>query len=478
MVVSQIGNGDFPLNNCAILRGVLEPNQIDFIQSFLRGDALRNPIAELAGGVKGAINDALVTLPGIGSFSQPTDANGDPIGDPIFTQAPWAANLQNTLISFQGELVGFEQRTNRMSGVVSGFQEGEPDLGRILGIGSAYNSALATLSTDPEDIFKDNFSHGFNSLKQEFGINAIQESQNALDAATQFIGQFGAGDFNPGDLEFFDEALRITTTLQGIEQSFLNIANSEDAFLSGALAFLDQYGLANTALSGVLSDPCLAGKVFTDLIAGPGIEGLIPDLQLPSPPSLEQIAALIPDPEELVDGIKASVEGIVESVQQQAEQLIDSVVDQGKEAVNRLEQTFEDLQNQGQQLIGQAEQAAADLATNINEFGSNVEDFFSDEGDEEAQAEDLEAIEEDEEEISNDVDRFIESLGADEVRALVVIDRIRTDLNSGIIGTFSDYLAGRFTIADLQNLELYLDNTTSNYVNIFNVRDALRILGQ
>ena len=472
-MVSQIGNGDFPLNNCAILRGVLEPKQIDFIQSFLRGDALRNPIADLAGGVKSAISDALGTLPGIGSYSQPTDANGDPIGDPIFTQTQWASNLENVVRSFNQGLVDFEQRTNRMSGVVSGFQEGEPDLGRILGIGSAYNSALATLATDPEEIFKDNFSHGFNSLKQEFGINAIQESQNTLDAAIQFIGQFGAGDLDPGDLEFFDEALRITTTLQGIQQSFLNIANSEDAFLSGALAFLDQYGLANTALSGVLSDPCLAGKVFTDLIAGPGIEGLIPDLQLPSPPSLEEIASLIPDPEELVDGIKASVEGIVESVQQQAEQLIDSVVDQGKEAVNRLEQTFEDLQNQGQQLIDQAEQAAADLATNINEFGSNVEDFFSDEGDEEAQAEDLEAIEEDEEEIANDVDRYIES-----ARALVVIDRIRTDLNSGIVGTFSNYLAGRFTIADLQNLELYLDNTTSDYVNIFSVRDALRILGQ
>ena len=382
MVVSQIGNGDFPLNNCAIARGVLEPNQIDFIQSFLRGDALRNPIADLAGGVKSAINDALDTLPDIGFYTQPTDANGNPIGDPIFNQASWASNLENTLRSFRGKLVGFEQRTNRISGVVSGFQDGQPDLGRILGIGSAYNSALATLATDPEDILKDNFSHGFNSLKQEFGINAIQESQNALDAATQFIGQFGAGDFDPGDLEFFDEALRITTTLEGIEQSFLNIANSEDAFLSGALAFLDQYGLANTALGGVLTDPCLAGKVIADLVAGPGIEGLIPDLQLPSPPSLEEIASLIPDPEELVDGIKASVEGIVESVQQQAEQLIDSVVDQGKEAVNKLEKTFEDLQSQGEQLVAQAEQAAADLATNINEFGSNVEDFFSEEEEE------------------------------------------------------------------------------------------------
>jgi len=377
MVVSQIGNGDFPLNNCAILQGVLEPTQIDFIQSFLRGDALSNPIADLAGGVKSTISEAVSGLQGIGSFTENPDGT---LGG--FVQAPWASNLQNVVQDFQGSIVEFEQRTNRISGVVSGFQDEQPDLGRILGIGSAYNSALATLSTNPEDILKDNFSHGFNSLKQEFGVNAIQESQNVLDGIVQFAGQFGAGDTDPGDNQFFDEIIRITTTIQGIEQSFLNIANSEDAFLSGALAFLDQYGLANTALSGVLTDPCLAGKVFKDLIAGPGIEGLIPELQFPSPPSLEEIAALIPDPEELVDDIKASVEGIVESVQQQAEQLIDSVVDKGKDAVNKLEKSFEDLQSQGEQLVAQAEQAAADLATNINEFGSNVEDFFSEEEEE------------------------------------------------------------------------------------------------
>ena len=327
--------------------------------------------------------------------------------------------------------------------------------------------------------FKDNFSHGFNSLKQEFGINAIQESQNTLDAAIQFIGQFGAGDFDPGDLEFFDEALRITTTLQGIQQSFINIGNAEDAFLSGALAFLDQYGLANTALSGVMSDPCLAGKVIADMIAGPGIEALIPDLQFPSPPSLEEIASLIPDPEELVDSIKESVEGILESVQEQAEQLIDSVVDQGKEAVNKLEQTFEDLQNQGQQLIGQAEQAAADLATNINEFGSNVEDYFSDEGDEEAQAEDLEAIEEDEEEIANDVDRFIDRLGADEARALASIERVRAGRNQGIVGPFFEWLTTALSLSDLENLDLYLNTGPTNpYVSRVDVKRALNFLGQ
>lgn len=524
MVVSQIGNGDFPLNNCAILRGVLEPKQIDFIQSFLRGDALSNPIADLAGGVKSTISEAVSGLQGIGSFSQPTDANGNPIGDAIFNQAPWASNLQNVVQDFQGSIVEFEQRTNRISGVVSGFQDGEPDLGRILGIGSAYNSALATLSTNPEDIFKDNFSHGFNSLKQEFGVNAMQESQNVLDGIVQFAGQFGAGDFDPGDNQFFDEIIRITTTIQGIEQSFLNIANSEDAFLSGALAFLDQYGLANTALSGVLTDPCLAGKVIKDLIAGPGIAGLIPDLQLPSPPSLEQIAALIPDPEELVDDIKASVEGIVESVQQQAEQLIDSVVDKGKDAVNKLEKSFEDLQSQGEQLVAQAEQAAADLATNISEFGSNVEDFFSDEEEEEVVA--VGAVGDDSdggdtEPSAPDVDTVIDEyensrrvaeenarrvaellappypeVSANLSRARSFLSRWRAALaetNGVVSGGVAQFLADNFSITDLKNYANYIDSDSGAgpagpdrdniresrmFVNIFNVRDALRILGQ
>jgi ABC-type transporter Mla subunit MlaD len=537
MGVSQIGNGEFPLNNCAILRGVLEPNQIDFIQSFLRGDALRNPIAELAGGVKSAINDAVAGLQGIGSFVENPDGT---FGD--FIQTPWARNLQTAVESFQDGLVEFEQRTNRISGVVSGFQDGQPDLGRILGIGSAYNSALATLATDPEEIFKDNFSHGFNSLKQEFGINAIQESQNALDATIQFIGQFGAGDFDPGDLEFFDEALRISTQLEGIQQSFINIATAEDSFLSGALAFLDDFGLANTALSGLLTDPCMAGKVIADLVAGPGIEGLIPELQIPEPPSLEEIAGLIPDPEELVDSIKASVEGIVESVQQQAEQLIDSVVDQGKEAISKLEKTFEELQAQGERLIDQAEQAAADLATNISEFGQSVEEFFASEDDEAAEdaAEAIEDVprnedgtidysrvapgavsggigdeppefnvdtylEQEEQRIQRreesrrraelpDTDsmseisrrfeeqnfdpRFDQSTGTPN-RVGDIIAKIKSDLQSGLAGrgmVDPDYLAQEFVTRDLEALQRYVTAFPQDYADTINlplIRSAL-----
>ena len=212
MGVSQIGNGDFPLNNCAILRQILPASSLDFIKTVLRGEAFANPIANLAGNVRANIGEALSK---IGTLSS-ADSGGSFFGQ-----------FSTTLGGFQEKLVQFESRTNRMSGVISGFKEGEPDLGRILGIGSAYNSSLATLATNPEDILKDNFSHGFNSLKQEFGINAIQDSSIAMEAAGNFLAQFGLGSnelpdggfstfVSPNPYDFYSEAQQILGDIRSI----------------------------------------------------------------------------------------------------------------------------------------------------------------------------------------------------------------------------------------------------------------------
>ena len=376
MAVSQIGNGDFPLNNCAILRQILPDSSLDFLKTVLRGEAFANPIANLAGNVRNNIESSLAK---IGTLSS-ADSGG------TFFQS-----FGDTLSVFQEELVKFESRTNRMSGVISGFQEGEPDLGRILGIGSAYNSALATLATNPEDLLKDNFSHGFNSLKQEFGINAIQESDSAIEAAGNFLAQFGLG-FNPGDpnanppipgssfvdpspVEFFNEAQQILGDIRSVQQSITNIMNAEDAFLAGALAFLEDYALANTALSGVLTDPCMAGKII-GIIASGDLSSLIPELPEPSLPSIDDILDQIPDPEDVANSIKESVEGIAESVRDQVAQIIDETIDIAKETADAIEKSAEELIQAGENLVEAAEQAAADLAENVEEFGRDVDQFF------------------------------------------------------------------------------------------------------
>lgn len=368
MGISQIGNGDFPLNNCAILRQILPDSSIDFLTTVLRGEAFANPIANLAGNVRQKISEALSK---ISSLSSPTE------GLPS-----WLTDVNNTISNFQSELVQFEARTNRMSGVISGFQDGQPDMGRILGIGSAYNSALATLATRPQDILKDNFSHGFNSLKQEFGVNAITQADNAFDAYINFISEFAQG-YDPNDPAggntinyLYQESQRFIGSINGIRQSIVNITSSEDAFLAGALAFLDQYALANTALNGVLADPCMIGKVIKDLAASPSLTNLIPSLDIPEPPTLDEILSNIPDPDDIGNAIKDSVEGIVESVQEQVQQLIDDAATIGKETVEAIQKSAEELIAAGEAIVDQAQQAAADLATNVQDFGKDVEKFF------------------------------------------------------------------------------------------------------
>ena len=374
MAVSQIGNGDFPLNNCAILRQILPETSLDFLKTVLRGEAFANPIADLAGNVRNNIGSALSK---IGTLSN-ADSGGSFFGE-----------MNDTLESLRGKLIEFEARTNRMSGVISGFEEGKPDLGRILGIGSAYNSALATLASNPEDILKDNFSHGFNSLKQEFGINAIQESDSAITAAGNFLAQFGLG-YNPGGgtepaftfvepnpFEFYNEAQQILGNVRSIQQSITNIENAEDAFLAGALAFLEDFALANTALSGVLTDPCMAGKII-GMIASGDLESLIPDIPEPTLPTLDEILDNIPDPEDIADAVAESVEGIVESVQEQVTEIIDTAAEVGKETVAAIQKSAEEIIEAGEQLVEQAEQAAKDLATNVENFGKDVDKFFED----------------------------------------------------------------------------------------------------
>ena len=465
MPVSQIGNGDFPLNNCAILRQLLEPEQLDFIQTFLRGDALINPIQELSAGVKGAIGDAIAnisSLPAAGLNQDGTPALG-------YSQSV-LDNWTDTLNNFSSNLTDFESYTNRMSGVITGFQEGEPDLGRILGIGSAYNSALATLATDPAQLLEDNFSHGFNSLKKEFGIDAMNESNNVLDQINNLLAQAGTG--YPGDIpaaDFVNQMQQLTGSVDTIWQSITNIRNAENAFLAGALAFLDKFGLANTALSGVLTDPCMIGKVIKDLIASPDLSSLIPSLELPSLPSLDEIASLIPDPESIAEEIKASVEGIVESIQQQVEQLIDDAAAAGQQVVEQIQQGAEDLIAAGENLIAAAEQAAEDLAENVEEFGKDVEQFFEDL---EAQSEEgQEDVEEEEETpvalpatVSPDLEELIvpptaPQTRADEVRyaSNTVVILYRQELRKGIVGGSDVWLANNFSLRELEEAHAYAD---------------------
>ncbi len=462
MGITQIGNGDFPLNNCAILRQILPESSLDFMKTVLRGEAFANPIADLAGNVRGGIADALSK---IGTLSS---AGGAP---------SYFSEMSSTLSAFETTIINFESRTNRMSGLITGYQDGEPDMGRILGLGSAYNSALATLVTDPEELLKDNFSHGFNSLKQEFGVNAIQESNSALEAAGNFLAQFGLGDtdppggasfIDPDPFGFYGEAQEILGNIRTIQQSITNIINAEDAYLAGALAFLDQFALANTALSSVLADPCMAGKVIKDLVASPDLTNLIPSLELPSLPTIDDVLSQIPDPQDVADAIGESVEGIAESVREQVEGIIESTVEIGRETAEAIQKSAEDIIEAGEQVVKQAEQAAKDLATNVEEYGKNVETFFEDLETQLEETEETEEITQDEEKAKAQLPiaetaetRTIEDVERESVinyksDAQSILDVYVAQKRGDGVGEPVQYLVDTFSLSQLENAQQYL----------------------
>ena len=92
MAISQIGNGDFPLNNCAILRQILPETSLDFLKTVLRGEAFANPIADLSGNVRANIGQALSRIE--------TLSAGDNFN--------FFGEMSNTLSTFQNQLVQFE----------------------------------------------------------------------------------------------------------------------------------------------------------------------------------------------------------------------------------------------------------------------------------------------------------------------------------------------------------------------------------
>ena len=119
----------------------------------------------------------------------------------------------------------------------------------------------------------------------------------------------------------------------------------------------------------------MAGKVI-GMVASGDLKSLIPELPELSLPSVDDILSQIPDPEDVANSIKESVEGITESVRDQVAQIIDQTIDIAKETADAIEKSAEELIQAGENLIEAAEQAAGDLAENVEEFGRDVDEFF------------------------------------------------------------------------------------------------------
>ena len=236
----------------------------------------------------------------------------------------------------------------------------------------------------------------------------------------------------------------------------------------------------------------MAGKVI-GMVASGDLKSLIPELPEFSLPSIDDILEQIPDPEDVANSIKESVEGIVESVQEQVEQVIEETVGIARETIEAIQKSAEEIIEAGENLIEAGEQAAADLAENVEEFGRDVDKFFENlEKSLSEEEEDQEQSEIEREAIENakvpglpeiPEPRTLEDVETDERLSYRSVARgllnvYASQLREGISGTGQydasvEFLINTFPLDQLEKTEAYLSVIPDDY-NEFTVPYNLR----
>ena len=257
----------FDAANCSLISQLIPPGPKKFLQEFMDGNLLRNPVQQVTELLQGDIGKSLGKLDGLNA------AVGE-LGNA-------AGELSDALGAINTELTAFKAHTDRLSGVNLGDPNSVlPRLDQMIGVMSTYNS-IKDLLKDPGQKLEDNFSNAFSSLNPQitgpffdnFGQNMNQittvlseiEGQLALGGATDAASAVGK----------LRQLTQNITQLQGTLTSFIN--GDINAY-NAALVFIERYALGNTIISSVLSDPCFGAQLLTNLITTPEASKSLKDI--------------------------------------------------------------------------------------------------------------------------------------------------------------------------------------------------------
>lgn len=244
----------FAGSNCSLISGLIPPGIKKFINAFMSGNLLRNPLGTVFGLLGEQIAPMLERITTLDAIT----------GVDLTT-------LNTKLGKLNGDLQKFKKHTDILSGVIRDPNQGYATLDQIIGVMSAYNSMKDVLK-DPGAMLEDNFSQAFSSLNPRFvgpffenfsanmneierllGEVSIVTDVNGIRTVTGPINQLAALADNVGDL---------SASIEGF------IDGDEATYLAAA-AVLADYALANGLVSSMLSDPCFGGQVITNLITNP-----------------------------------------------------------------------------------------------------------------------------------------------------------------------------------------------------------------
>lgn len=248
----------FDASNCSLISQLIPPGPKKFLQEFMDGNLLRNPVQQVAELLQGDIGKSLGQLESIQALSSGFGSLADAAGD-----------LSDVLGRTNTELQAFIAHTNRLSGVDLGDPNSVlPRLDQIIGVMSTYNS-IKDLLKDPGQKLEDNFSNAFSSLNPQitgpFFENFGQNMSQISTVLSSIEAQLAAGGLT--DLaEDVGKIRQLTDNLVQLESTMQSLINGDINAYNAALAFVERYALGNTIISSVLSDPCFGAQLVTNLI--------------------------------------------------------------------------------------------------------------------------------------------------------------------------------------------------------------------
>lgn len=260
----------FDAANCSVISQLLPPGPKKFLQEFMDGNLLRNPVQQVAELLQGDIGKSLAQLEGIQALGAGFGGLADAAGD-----------LSDVLGRTNTELQAFIAHTNRLSGVDLGDPNSVlPRLDQILGVMSTYNS-IKDLLKDPGQKLEDNFSNAFSSLNpqitgpffENFGQNMSQIS-TVLSSIEAQLAAGGATDL----AESVGKIRQLTDNIVQLESTIQTLINGDINAYNAALAFVERYALGNTIISSVLADPCFGAQLVTNLISSESASKTLKDI--------------------------------------------------------------------------------------------------------------------------------------------------------------------------------------------------------
>jgi hypothetical protein len=241
----------FAASNCSLISGLIPPGVKKFINAFMSGNLLRNPL----GTVFGLLGEQMGTLiEGLGVLNALPNTN--------------LRELNDKLGKLNTDLQKFKKHTDILSGLIRDPDQGYATLDQIIGVMSAYNS-MKDLLKDPGARLEDNFSQAFSSLNPRFvgpffenfsaNTNEIERLLGEISIITDANGiQTVSGPI--------DELAKLADNVGDLSSSIEGFIEGDKATYLAAAAVLADYALANGLVSSMLSDPCFGGQVITNLI--------------------------------------------------------------------------------------------------------------------------------------------------------------------------------------------------------------------